>query len=207
MIYLILNPKYNIVMVSAKTIITIFAVLLIVPVGISFAQLVNEDNSEKSNLDVINDDNGTVGPVGTVNELYKGHSTITNIMIDHSEGNYAIADELVFTATFVDEETEELVVMLDPILPSLGIYPDAGDIEDVLGTEELSIRIEFGVFIPESHADDLPTQIDTAISLYELRCILPTTNGLCSALTDNLEMLGYTLDSNNMWQAPSLTLP
>ena len=52
--------------------------------------------------------------------------------------------------TFVDTETQELVIGLDSILLTLGIYLDEGDIEDILG-EDLPLRLVFSKFIPEHH--------------------------------------------------------
>ena len=90
------------------------------------------------------------GAVGVASELVtEAHSDVTQIIIAHADNDYSIADELVFTMTFVDDSNDELVILLDPILLSLGLNYDSGDIEDILGTEDVSIKVLYGVYIPE----------------------------------------------------------
>lgn len=52
--------------------------------------------------DMLPADDGAVGPVGIVNELYAAHDIITDIIIDHSKHDYSGANNIVFTMTFVD---------------------------------------------------------------------------------------------------------
>ena len=189
-------------------IIIIAATILLINIQLetnyASAQTVNE---EEKDFDIPGDliPTGPVGPVGIVNELQQAHSDITGIMIDHSNDNYSVADEFVFTMTYVDEVNEELIVILDPILLSLGLQYDPSDIAGLLGNDQIKIRVSYGVFIPESHVDpSSQSQIDSWISLYNSRCSSPADNALCEALAFNLGTQNHhTLDDNNMWQPPS----
>ncbi len=189
-----------------------FLTLLLIPVAMSdtFAQSVNDDYPiSNSTLSGFISDDDTVGPVGVVNELEQSHSDITGIMIDHSHNDFTRANEFVFTMTYVDEENQELVVMLDPILLSLGLNYDATDIAGLLGNNNIDIKVSYGIFIPESHVKPSnQNNIDSWISLYNSRCSSTTDNALCEALAFNLGTQNhYTLDSNNMWQPPTDTTP
>lgn len=150
-----------------------------------------------------------VGPVGIVNELRTAHSNITSIMIDHSNNDYTVANDFVFTMTYVDEQNEELVVVLDLVLLSLGLQYDADDIADLLGNDDIQINVSYGIFVPGSHIiPSSQSDIDRWIDLYNDRCTSPTSSRLCQALTFNLETQNhYTLDSNNVWQPPGTATP
>ena len=149
----------------------------------------------------------TVGPVGIVNELYEAHSTITDIMIDHSEHDYSRASDIVFTMTFVDEDEEKLHVILDPILLTLGFDYNETDIAPLLEISGDRIDVKYGVFVPDGHTSPSPqSQIDLWVSLYDSRCDSPTASSLCKALFFNLATQNhYVLDSNNEWQSPGTT--
>ncbi len=188
-----------------------FLTLLLIPVAMSdtFAQSVNDDYPiSNSTLSGFISDDGTVGPVGIVNELYKAHSDVTNIMIDHSKGNFSIAENIVFTMVLVDEENEKLVVAIDPVLLSLGLDTGTSDIQQLLDTD-VNVDLSYAVFIPESHINpSSQSQINTWISLYNDRCSTLTTSALCQALIFNLQTQNhYTLNSSGMWVAPSTDTP
>lgn len=150
----------------------------------------------------------TVGPVGIVNELYEAHSTITDIMVDHSKHDYSRADDIVFTMTFVDEDEERLHVILNPVLLTLGLNYGESDIKPLLEIGADRIEVRYGVFVPEGHIYSSPqSQIDLWISLYEARCDSATASRLCEALYFNLATQHhYVLDSNE-WQPPGTPEP
>ena len=201
-IIFLIYSKYTFSMISkTKLMVSIITILTITLIPIAGAQVGNTDTKTTFEIGTIIPDDNTVGPAGIINDLNQAHSVISNIMIDHSSNDYSIADELVFTATYVDTEKQELVVILDPILLSLGLHYDEGDIEDILESEILPIRLEYGVFITESHIrESSQSKIDFWINLYNSRCTSPTDNGLCDAIAFNLETHHhYILDSNSMW--------
>ena len=188
-----------------------FLTLLLIPVTMSdtFAQSVNDDYPiSNSTLSGLIPDDDTVGPVGIVSELYKAHSDVTNIMIEHSKGNFAVAENIVFTMVLVDEENEKLVVAIDPVLLSLGLDTGTSDIQQLLDTD-VNVDLSYAVFIPESHINpSSQSQINTWISLYNDRCSTLTTSALCQALIFNLQTQNhYTLNSSGMWVAPSTDTP
>ena len=184
----------------------LFFTIMTIPAS---AQSVNNDNTQLSD-DSFSDsiaDEDAVGSVDIVNELlYASHQDITNAMINHSKNNYSVANELIFTMTYVDEQTNQLVIVLDPILLGLRLFHDAGDIEDILGTEDVDIKVSYGALTPQSHVG-LPrqSQTDSWIALYNSRCS-PPVDELCQALVFNLGTKNhYTLDSNNLWHPPTNT--
>ncbi len=188
---------------NKKLLPLIFAIIMIMPVGIVSAQTTDENNNDNVDLgDLI--PTLPKGAVGVTDELQQAHSDITSMMIDHSNNNYSLANEFVFTMTFVDEENNTLVVMLDPILLSLGLEYDSSDVKSLLNND-IDVSVSYGVFIPESHVNpSSQSLINSWISLYNVRCSSPTDNGLCQALAFNLGTQNhYVLDSNNMWQPPS----
>lgn len=191
-----------------KLVPVILLMIFIIPSAIMASAQTADDGGD---LDIPGDiiPAGPAGPVGTANELLQAHSDISGIMTDHSNRDYSVADEFVFTMTYVDEQNEKLVVMLDPILLSLGLHYDEGDIEDLLGTEKISIDVTYGVFVPEDHIrPSSQSKIDSWIALYNSRCASPTDNALCEALTFNLGTQNhYTLDSNNTWHPPAAAPP
>ncbi len=152
----------------------------------------------------LNPEDDAVGPVGTVSELYEAHSTITDIMIDHSEHDYSRAGDIVFTMTFVDEDEEKLHVILDSILPTLGFDYSEADIAPLLEIGGERMDVKYGVFVPDGHTSPSPkSQTDPWISLYDSRCDSPTASSLCKALFFNLATQNhYVLDSDNEWQPP-----
>ena len=150
---------------------------------------------------------GRIGPVGIVNELREAHSTITNIMIDHTNMNYSRAENIIFTMTVVDYETKKLNVVLDPVLLTLGLAYDESDVVDLLEIDKDMINVKYGVFIPDSHISPSPqSSITQWISLYDSRCSTPTASRLCEALFFNLGTQNhYTLDASNRWHPPGTT--
>ena len=184
--------------------IPFFALILLIPPGV-LAQQTNEMGTDDiiDNPHILSPDD-TIGPVGIVNELREAHNKISTIMHQHADDYYAVADDLVFSMTYVDEENQELVVAFDPVMLTLGLYPDAGDVEDLLDSE-LPVRVEFAKFYPESHIKISQGTINAWINLYNSRCDSPTASSLCKALASNFTKVHYTLDSNNKWQPPSGT--
>ena len=154
-------------------------------------------------------EDGTVGPVGIVDELHEAHSTITDIMIDHSGHDYSRADDVVFTMTFVDEDEERLHVILDPVLLILGLDHDESDIAPLLEIGEDRIEVRYGVYTPEGHVPpSRQSYVDLWIRLYDDRCDSPTASRLCEALYFNLATQNhYVLGADNEWQPPGTPEP
>ena len=150
---------------------------------------------------------GSIGPVGIVNELREAHSVLTDIIIDHSNLNYGRAENIVFTMTVVDEEEEKLNVILNPILLTLGLAYNESDIADFVEIDEAMIDVRYGIFVPDSHIPpSSQSNIDRWMLLYESRCDSATASRLCEALAFNLGTQNhYVLNSNNDWQAPGTT--
>lgn len=200
---------------SKSVLFAVLAVLFVSGAAMALPSTVADSNSHTGTTgggetggptvpgDMIPEDDA-VGPVGIVNELYEAHSTITDIMIDHSEHDYSMANDIVFTMTFVDEDEEKLHVILDPVLLTLGFDYDESDIAPLLEIGGDRMDVKYGVFVPDGHIFPSPkSQIDLWISLYDSRCDSPTASSLCKALFFNLATQNhYVLDSNNEWQPP-----
>ena len=195
------------VLVKVSALLVLVGVILLVPIG-TISQTVNKDTDSSLPAikhDIVPDDT-TVGPVALVDELLIGHSKMTDIMIAHSQGNYTLAGDLLLVMTYVDPDKEELVVVFDPIMLSLDMHPDAGDIEDLLG-EDLPIRTVFATFMPESHTRVNKSAVERYLALYNERCSSPNANNLCIGLAYNLGAYAhYILGADNIWRPPTGTL-
>lgn len=144
-----------------------------------------------------------VGSTGRVNELEQSRIELSGIMSFHAEGEYHVAEDLVFAMTYVDTEAEKLVVFLDPILLSLDLEYDEADIHELLG-EQVPIALKYGTFKEESHDDSSVSLINAWIQLYNSRCDSPSDSSLCTALTHNIrDRNHYTLDATNSWIPPT----
>ncbi len=168
---------------------------------ISFAQSVNDDYPiSNGTLSGFISDDGTVGPVGIVNELYKAHSDVTGIMIDNSETIAHVGyvnEEVYLEATWVDEENQKLVLLLDPVqmLDPLDIH----DIQEELGIM-IPLDIKYGYFIPEassSQATSCPAGSGSSTCYYWGRYVdrcLPThTTSRCGTYATAITGAGYAL--------------
>ena len=164
----------------AKCVIS-FLTLLLIPVAMNdaFAQSVNDDYPiSNSTLSELIPDDGTVGPVGIVNELYKAHSDLTGIMEGHSAGSYE--HDYPFTITYVDEEDKILVVGMHPMAAVAGIKYNVNEIQHALETGA-PIKIVYAEFIAETSS---PAQ-----TYYEANCtpdVLPGFINVCKAYADIL---------------------
>ncbi|MDE0526666.1 MAG: hypothetical protein OXI27_08765 [Thaumarchaeota archaeon] len=198
------------VLIASLIVLLATAAVMALPVSVAESQThtgttgVGETGGPVVPGDMLPADDGAVGPVGIVNELYEAHGTITDIMIDHSGHDYSRADDIVFTMTFVDEDEEKLHVILDPILLTLGLDRDEADIAPLLEIGEDRIETRYGIYTPEGHVPpSRQSHIDRWILLYDARCDSPTTNSLCKALYFNLATQNhYVLDGHNRWQTP-----
>ena len=194
-------------LVKVSALLVLVGVILLVPIG-TISQTVNKDTDSSLPAikhDIVPDDT-TVGPVALVDELLIGHSKMTDIMIAHSQGNYTLAGDLLLVMTYVDPDKEELVVVFDPIMLSLDMHPDAGDIEDLLG-EDLPIHTVFATFMPESHTRVNKSAVERYLALYNERCSSPNANNLCIGLAYNLGAYAhYILGADNIWRPPTGTL-
>lgn len=195
----------------------VLIVMLIIPMS-AYAQTTGSDSTNVNESDeaaqkdpattggsfggLIPDDD-SVGPTGLVNELKQSHIELSGIMSFHAEGEYNVAEDLVFTMTYVDTEAEELVVFLDPILLSLGLEHDANDVQELL-SERVPTTLMYGVFQDESHSNSSISLINAWIQLYNSRCDSPSDSSLCAALTYSLrDKNHYVLDETNSWIPPA----
>ena len=77
-------------------------------------------------------------------ELKNAHSTVTDFMIQNSQGILdEDADDIHLVATFVDETNQKLVIWLDPI--SLFDPLDNDDLQEGLGVDVL-LDVKYGLF-------------------------------------------------------------
>ena len=108
--------------INAKLIPLIFAIALIVPIGVVSAQENTDNANTEFNPPDFEDftDDSVKGPVGIVDELNAAHNLVTNIMIGDptviTNENLSV-DDIYLQAVYVDEENEKLVIWLDPYSP------------------------------------------------------------------------------------------
>lgn len=151
-------------------ILLVFASLLMVPAYVS-AQNANEGQttpSDNSFAGLIPEDDA-VGPVGIVSELYKTHSTITDIMIETTQTKINegyVVEDIYLEGVFVDEDAMELVVILDPAQSH-----DPADVEDLQEGLNINVpvRIMYGFLVPEaspSEATSCPASPSSNVCYY-----------------------------------------
>ncbi len=178
---MIVNNKIKTVMFA----VLIFSMIVIATAEndmISFAQSANDNLNATSATTTTPDDflfdDGTVGPVGIVSELYKAHSDLTGIMEGHSAGSYE--HDYPFTITYVDEEEKILVVGMHPMAAVAGIKYNVNEIQHALETGA-PIKIVYAEFIAETSS---PAQ-----TYYEANCtpdVLPGFINVCKAYANIL---------------------
>ena len=178
------------------------------PLAAASEQTVDEDSPDP---DVLGDIIPVLPPghVGMVDELRKAHSLVTDIMVHTQQAivdeGYA-DEEIYFEAVWVDEQTEELAVILDPAQTFFDLM-DAQDMQEELGTT-VPIRIEYGVFVPDaplSEATPCPADAGSSICYYWeryiTRCLPETTTSRCNTYAAIIATAGYPLptllDDNN----------
>lgn len=204
-------------MVYLNRFLMVLIVMLVIPMS-AYAQTtgsdpanVNESDEAAQKDPALADDSlgglmpedDSVGPTGLVDELKQSHIELSGIMSFHAEGEYNVAEDLVFTMTYVDPEAEELVVFLDPILLSLGLEHDDSDIQGLV-SERVPTTLVYGVFQDESHGGSSISLINAWIQLYNSRCDSPSDSSLCTALTYSLrDKNHYVLDATNSWIPPT----
>ncbi len=96
--------------------------------------------------------------MGIVSELYKAHSDLSGIMVDHSAGNYEY--DYPFTIAYVDEENKKLVVGMHPMAAVANIEYTVNEIQQVLETSA-PIKIIYAEFIPETATSSTQTYYET----------------------------------------------
>ena len=157
--------------------------LLVLPIMV-YAQT-TDDTSTVPNNSIEPTDN-IIGPTGIVDELQRGHSIITDIMINQSKG---IQSDLIFTLSYIDPDKNELVVGFDP---SMGYLPSKDAVWRVID-DEIPIRTTFAVMYNEG------SNID--IDAYN-GCINPNQNQHCAETSIKLQKLNYIF-KNNQWLEPT----
>ncbi len=191
-----------------SSIIMLLLVVLIPLQGVAIAQTDNfnsvDDDSDFDNNSNNFDGLTSVDPIQNIGVIEKGHSDITSLMIDDSN-NILVDENLhgIFSMVYVDEETMELVVVLNQLLLfSSGI--DAGDIEDILG-EDFPFTVKYGYVESYSHTTPYPqSYIDRWLVWWTLYDCVAGSSGICHAVYYNLHNVNhYTLDSNNNWHSQS----
>ncbi|ABK77853.1 hypothetical protein CENSYa_1230 [Cenarchaeum symbiosum A] len=175
----------------------ILLIALLIPAGMALAQQDTGVGAPADKLDIIPDDQ-TVGPVGIVNELERGHSAITTIMEDTSSAiaNTGYADEKIFyEMVYVDYDNETLVVWLDPAQS----YdpPTISDIQEDAGVI-IPVEIIFGIVIPDAlsrEATPCPPDGEDHLCYYWgryiTRCLPERTTSRCTTYTTIINDYGY----------------
>ena len=179
--------------------ISLLGLILILPIMV-YAQTTDDTSTVPNNS--IESTNNTIGPTGIVDELQRGHSIITDIMIDQSNDIFKVTDDIIFTLTFIDYEKNELVVGVDPILYELDIKPTVQEIQDITG--DIPIKLYFAYVTPDTHNAPNPTKIERLLNIWDNRCDSSSTSKICKNTSNNLKnKFHYRYDStNNMWLLP-----
>ena len=183
--------------------IFIFTALIISPlVAISQTDELEEPLSPDVIPGGIIPDDPTVGPVGIVDELFKAHSIVTDIMLFNSDAianTGYIEEEVYLEATYVDEENQTLVLWLDPAQMFDPI--DEQDIQEELGIS-VPLEIKYGYFMTEassSEATTCPADLGSSICYYwdryVARCLPDKTTSRCNTYETIIIGAGYTLPS------------
>lgn len=143
-------------MKKPASILALIAFALIVPLTIH-AQDTGELETFDDAASVIEPRDTTVGPVGITDELRWAHSIVTDIMIDAAltRTNVDNVDEEVYLeGTWVDEEKQHLVVLLDSVYAFDPI--DVEDLQEELGLGIIPIEIVYGFFEAEASSSSQP---------------------------------------------------
>ena len=113
--------------------IPVLSLILLLPAMASFAQTVNEINTdpEVGNPHVISPDDH-IGPVGRADDLRAAHSDLTDIMRQQELGDFTMPD-YPFVMTFVDEEKGDLVVMMHAMAAMANIEYEEEEIAIAIG--------------------------------------------------------------------------
>ena len=132
--------------INAKLIPLIFAIALIVPIGVVSAQENTDNANTEFNPPDFEDftDDSVKGPVGIVDELYEAHDELTSIMQRQSLGDFTTPD-LPFVMTYVDEEKGDLVVVMHVMAAMVGIEYDEDEVQIALGYD-IPVEIMYGDF-------------------------------------------------------------
>ena len=134
----------------------LLAALAVVLPAIVYARTTGDQFGDTAVPDIVPHDDG-VGPVGVVDELRKAHSHVTDIMTDASLTRFNVDDveeEVYLSGTWVDEESQTLVVVLD-MLHALDPV-DAEDLREELGLGIIPLDIRYGSFEPHSSSRSQP---------------------------------------------------
>ncbi len=128
--------------------IPVLSLILLLPAMASFAQTVNEINTdpEVENPHIISPDD-YIGPVGRADDLHAAHSDLTDIMRQQELGDFSMPD-YPFVMTFVDEEKGDLVVVMHAMAAVANIEYEEEEIAVAIG-HDVPIHIIYGVVVPE----------------------------------------------------------
>ena len=150
--------------------------ILILPITLAYAQ--------------INNTNDTIKPI-TIDDLNRGHSIITDIMVKHSNQDFELLENQVITMTYVDPDNGTLVVGFDPIMHILDIKRDTGDLLDGIPTNMIYTINEY--LSPDVN------NTQQYIDLYNHRCVNPNKL-LCDKLANklNIDQTQYAITNNTV---------
>lgn len=128
--------------------IPVLSLILLLPAMASFAQTVNEINTdpEVENPHIISPDDH-IGPVGRADDLHAAHSDLTDIMRQQELGDFTMPD-YPFVMTFVDEEKGDLVVMMHAMAAMANIEYEEEEIAIAIG-HDVHVHIIYGTVVPE----------------------------------------------------------
>ena len=187
-------------LLQLSVIMLVISLVLLIPVTIGISQTVDDEPNSLNVPDIV-PTNDTIGPLATVNELYKAHDIVTQRMIDNSESikNTGYGDEEVYLeASYVDEEKQTLVVWLEPIHAFDPI--DIDDLQEELGLGIIPIEVIYGYYVSDalaSQATSCPASVTSLVCYYWERYVqqcLPTkTNTSCDIYERIITGPGYSL--------------
>ena len=207
--------------INAKLIPLIFAIAMIVPIGVVSAQENTNDANDTFNppdFDEFTDDS-VKGPVGIVDDLNAAHNLVTNLMVGDPTvitNEDLVLDDIYLQAVYVDEENEKLVIWLDPYHIFDPI--DVEDLKDDLFID-VPVEIKYGFFMPETHTSLAPTMPSSSPlhcpvshstkcyiwDKYVQNCTSGNTANYCSSYKTLLIQWGLTPPSSTTTPPPTTT--
>ena len=156
--------------------------------GSAYAQ-VTDELAGPAGLPAIIPEDDSVGPVATVDELLSAHSDLTDIMLRQSIGDFGTPD-LPFVMTYVDEDSGDLVVVMNAIAAIVGITYEEEEVQAALG-HDVPIKILYGAVV----LDRGPSRAQQLTSFYNENCV-PITPGkvdLCRTYASHLRAQGVSV--------------